>query len=69
MNYVPSKEIKTAVHVENGKAFCQISYEEQHIFIPIELIKEFSTKLNDWITAIYSTEVGKVETIPYDKIS
>lgn len=55
-----NNEIKTAVHVENGKAFCQITYEDQHIFIPIELIKEYSTKLNNWITAIYpNTEDSK----------
>lgn len=50
-------KISWAVHVDSKqKAQCEIRYADQVIFLPLDLIKDFSTKLNEWVTAIYPEE-------------
>ena len=49
-----SDKISWAVHVDStNKAMCEIRYNGQTIFLPLEHIKDFSTKLNEWVWAIY----------------
>ena len=51
---MPSNKISWIVHVDSkNKAMCEIRYADQVIYLPLEDIKDFSTKLNEWIWAIY----------------
>jgi hypothetical protein len=56
--------ITWALHVDDkGKALCQISYDEQTIFIPIELMSDFSTKLKVWSDLVYPDESLDVQEL------
>jgi hypothetical protein len=48
----PSK-VHKAVYVDTkGDVFLEITYEDQTIFIPIELAKTLATELLDWVKTI-----------------
>jgi hypothetical protein len=40
------------IHVQDGKVLVEITYEQQKLFIPIELVKEFTTSLDKWVSEV-----------------
>lgn len=61
--------IKHTIHVDDrGKVLCEITYEDQKLFLPIELIKDFAQSLDEWIDNVlpdgqFTDEMGKVVVV------
>jgi hypothetical protein len=48
-----SDRISWAVHVDyKGNSMCEFRYDDQVMLLPLEHVKDFSTKLNEWIDAV-----------------